>query len=65
MKRFWVVFFPLNSGLLGSPGRVYSEWAWCSLRPSVRPSAGILHGAAEETARQIRGLSYKVFIVTW
>lgn len=29
------------------------------------PSAAILHSAAEETARQIRGLSYKVFIVTW
>lgn len=26
---------------------------------------GALHGTAEETARQIRGLSYKVFIVTW
>lgn len=25
----------------------------------------LLHAAAEETARQIRALSYKVFIVTW
>lgn len=28
-------------------------------------SRGTLHATAEETARQIRGLSYKVFIVTW
>lgn len=26
---------------------------------------GTLHATEEETARQIRGLSYKVFIVTW
>lgn len=29
------------------------KWPW-----------GTLHATAEETARQIRGLSYKVFIVT-
>ena len=31
----------------------------------LKISTGTLHGTAEETARQIRALSYKVFIVTW
>lgn len=30
-----------------------------------KSSRGALHASTEETARQIRGLSYKVFIVTW
>lgn len=54
----FVIFYQIVNYSFLIQIHVYSIWA-------LQWSRGTLHATAEETARQIRGLSYKVFIVTW